>query len=315
MKLKKIAKYIPVLNIFMEWKQQKRLIRRYEKFNPPGHYYSPVPDEKTIPDTLPVDYTIDIPGLNLNEDAQVTLLAKLHQYYHIPEFPSGKTQDFRYYFNNDHIGYSDGIILSAIMQHFRPGKIIEVGSGFSSALMLDTNERILNNTVELTFIEPFPEERLNMLIRTGDNCRIIRDLVQNIDEKFWSGLNENDLLFIDSSHVLKFSSDVHYLFFKVLPLLKSGVIVHIHDVFFPFEYPVEWLKQGRAWNEAYFLRAFLQYNSEFEILLFSSFMEGKHREWYEENMPKCLMKHKKVTLEGREINLNTCGQSIYIRKK
>jgi predicted O-methyltransferase YrrM len=315
MKINKIAKHIPVLNIFLEWKQLRRLIRKYEKFNPPGHYYSPVPDEKTIPEIMPVYYTINIPGLNLNDEEQISLLGKLLQFYHVPVFPSQKDPDFRYYFNNDHIGYSDGIILSAVMQYFKPGKIIEVGSGFSSALMLDTNERVLNSKVELTFIEPFPEERLNKLVRPGDNCKIIREFVQNIDETFWNELNENDILFIDSSHVLKFRSDVDYLFFRVLPLLKSGVIIHIHDVFFPFEYPIEWLRQGRAWNESYFLRAFLQYNSEFEILLFSSFMEGKYRKWYEENMPLCLMMHKKIIVDGRETDMNTCGQSIYIRKK
>jgi glycosyltransferase involved in cell wall biosynthesis/predicted O-methyltransferase YrrM len=314
-RLKRILSKIQFFAGYTREKYYKQLVTKYHKFNPPGHYYTPIPDEKEIPDSLSIDYNSEIPGIDLNEKKQVLLLEKLKEFYSTSLFPSEKTEGNRYYFNNDHIGYSDGIFLSAILQYFKPKKIIEVGSGFSSALMLDINEKILNGSIDLTFIEPFPDERLNNLIKTNDKCKVIRDLVQNIKSGIWSELAENDILFIDSSHVLKFRSDLEYMFFIVLPLLNKGVIVHFHDVFFPFEYPVEWLKQGRAWNEAYSLRAFLQFNNEFEILLFNSFLEGKFPDWFRENMPLCLKANKKLQLNGKEVMLNTTGQSIFIRRK
>jgi predicted O-methyltransferase YrrM len=301
--------------IYRERDYYKDLASKYEKFNPPGHYYSPIPNEKDIPDSIIIDYDISIPGIDLKPESQLALLEELKQYYNKSIFSSEKVEDARYYFDNDYFGYSDGIFLAQLLQLFSPKKIIEIGSGFSSALMLDVNEKFLNNSIDLTFIEPYPEERLNILTHSNDKCSIIKDFVQNVDNEIWHGLKENDILFIDSSHVLKFGSDVESLFLKVIPLLNKGVIVHIHDVFFPFEYPVEWLKQGRAWNESYFLRAFLQFNSDFEILLFTSFLEGKYRKWFEINMPLCLKKHKKILLGSEEILLSTTGQSIYIRRK
>jgi hypothetical protein len=99
-------------------------------------------------------------------------------------------------------------------------------------------------------------------------------------------LEANDILFIDSSHVSKAGSDVNHLFFTVLPRLKPGVLVHVHDVFYPFEYPLGWLRQGRAWNELYLLRAFLQYNTAFEMLFFNSFLWKHHKEQLAAKLPR-----------------------------
>ena len=101
-------------------------------------------------------------------------------------------------------------------------------------------------------------------------------------------LDENDFLFVDSSHVLKVGSDVGYIIFQILPRLKKGVIVHFHDVPWPFEYPKEWLGRGIIWNEAYFLRSFLQYNRAFPILYFNAYIHQFHREVLGQMMPLCL---------------------------
>ena len=101
-------------------------------------------------------------------------------------------------------------------------------------------------------------------------------------------LEENDILFIDSTHVAKIGSDVNYLFFEVLPRLRAGVYVHVHDIFHPFEYPRAWIYEGRAWTEAYMLRAFLTFNTAFEIVLFNTFLERFHRERFAHKMPLCL---------------------------
>lgn len=281
----------------------------------PGHYYSPLLNEKDIPETTRVNYCGQIPGVDLNEAFQKDLLEKLKTFYNPNLFPDTKNAASRYYFDNDFFGYSDAIFLSGIIRQFKPKQIVEIGSGFSSAVMLETNEKYRNGEIKLQFIEPYPEERLLQLIEKDENCLVIKDFVQNAADEVWDSLEENDILFIDSSHVSKYNSDVNFLFFHVLPRLKPGVIIHIHDIFFPFEYPVEWLKQGRSWTEAYLLRAFLQYNKDFEIILFTSFLEGKHRVWFESNMPLCLKTHKTISVDGKVNIISTTGQSIYIRKK
>lgn len=282
---------------------------------PPGHYYSPLVSIESIPDVMTIDYNVAIPGVDLNEGSQLSLLDNLKAYYKKDLFPVRKKDGWRYYFDNLYFSYSDGIFLSALMQHYKPKRIIEVGSGWSSAVMLDTNEKFLNDACRLTFIEPFPEERLKVLVPQLNADILVQDFVQSVNTDFFKQLSTGDILFIDSSHVSKFRSDLNYLLFHVLPALNSGVIIHFHDIMFPFEYPPEWLKQGRSWNEAYLLRAFLQHNSSYEILLFTSYLEGKHSEWFRENMPLCLKKHELILLEDKQYLMDTTGQSLYIQKK
>jgi hypothetical protein len=125
----------------------------------------------------------------------------------------------------------------------------------------------------LAFVEPFPVQ-LHKLISEKDklNSKIIQQKVQDVDLSVFKSLQKNDILFIDSSHVSKTGSDVNYEFFNIIPNLNSGVIIHVHDIFYPFEYPKEWVYEGRNWNENYILRAFLSFNEQFEILFFSDFM-------------------------------------------
>jgi hypothetical protein len=98
-------------------------------------------------------------------------------------------------------------------------------------------------------------------------------------------LEENDVLFIDSTHAAKFNSDVNYVFHKILPILSKGVYIHFHDIFYPFEYPKEWLLEGRAWNEQYILRAFLEYNINFKIVLFNTYLETMYYEQLKDRFP------------------------------
>jgi len=113
-------------------------------------------------------------------------------------------------------------------------------------------------------------------------------------------LKEDDILFIDSSHVSKIGSDLNYIFFEILPHLNSGVLIHFHDIFYPFEYPKKWiLERNMVFNENYILRAFLEYNSAFNILIFNDFLQYYYKDWFSENMPLCLKNQ---------------GQSIWLRK-
>lgn len=280
---------------------------------PPGHYYSPLVSTSTTRSTNPVDYDSSLKGIKLNDKEQFELLSLLKAYYSDSLFPLKKTEASRYYFENDYFSFSDAIFLNLVIRHFKPSTIIEIGSGFSSALMLDTNEKYFSNKSQLIFIEPFPE-RLNSLLKDGESCTIKNQFVQDVDLQLFSKLKAGDILFVDSSHVAKYQSDVNHILFEILPVLNPGVIIHFHDIFFPFEYPIEWINQGRSWNEAYMLKAFLQHNTNYSILLFSSYLEGKYREWFGKNMALCLRNHELITINGNTSLMQTTGQSIYIVK-
>ena len=258
----------------------------------PGHYYSPIISLEALAlqkDEIWKKPTKELDGIELNEEEQLNFIEKLVPFYDQLPFKPEKTEGMRYFFENIMYAYSDGIFLYCMIREAKPKRIIEVGSGHSSALMLDVNNLFFDNEIALTFIEPYPE-RLNSLLKKGEKINLIEKGVQSVDLKLFESLEENDILFIDSSHVMKTGSDLNFLFFEVLPKLKKGVKVHFHDIFYPFEYPKNWIfKEKRSWNEAYALRNFLSFNNKFKIILFNTYLEEFHEEWFKANMPMCLL--------------------------
>ncbi|NEU06784.1 class I SAM-dependent methyltransferase [Flavihumibacter sp. R14] len=271
---------------------------------PSGHFYSPI---ISVTDIRGREHEIwnkleneDIIGIEQRPTVQLHLLNQLSKYYNEIPFKHGKLQQVRYYFDNDYYSYTDGIILYSIIRHFKPKQIIEIGSGFSSAVMLDTNELFFDNQIDLTFIEPYPDRLLSLLTEDDhQQTKIIKEDIQSVPLDTFQKLTAGDILFIDSSHVVKTGSDVNFILFKILPILKKGVLIHFHDIFYPFEYPKDWIFMGRNWNEIYFLKAFLMYNTEFEILLFSDYLHKFYREFFSA-MPLCY---------------HNCGGNIWIEKK
>ncbi len=149
-----------------------------------------------------------------------------------------------------------------------------MGSGFSSAVMLDTLDAMMKETghrASCTFIEPYPD-RLRALLKAEDHARvtIVEKGVQEVDPSVFAALQRNDILFLDTTHICRTGSDVVHEVFEILPYLAPGVIVHFHDFFYNFEYPDQWIfDQNRSWNEIYFVRAFLMHNDQYEILFFN----------------------------------------------
>lgn len=259
---------------------------------PPGHYYSPIPSIKDIKQREHEIFAFPlhgIPGIDLNEEMQHALFEEFSTYYNEQPFIEGKMAQLRYTSENDYYSCGEAIFLYCMIRHVQPVRIVEVGSGFSSAAILDTNELFFDNTIDCTFIEPYPEERLNTLTRPTDchKINIVKQPLQNLDIKLFSSLDANDILFIDSTHVSKIDSDVNHLFFRILPSLASGVYIHFHDIFYPFEYPKDWIYQSRAWNEVYLLRAFLQYNNAFKVMFFNSFFAQIYQDNLRVKMPLC----------------------------
>ena len=292
--IKKLINKLPYVRGL--YQQNKRLLeekKELEKklFYPAGHYYSTIVDNDSIKKFESIIWAKEdadkINAVNLKANEQLDLILKLNNYYAEIPFVADKQNGLRYYFENSFYSYTDGILLYSLIRFLKPKKIIEIGSGFSSALMLDTNELFFNNEIALTFIEPNPE-RLYDAIKEQDkkSITIIVSEVQSVLLQKFEELNSGDILFIDSSHVVKTGSDVCFILFEILPILKKGVIIHFHDIFYPFEYLKEWVFEGRNWNEDYFLKAFLMYNIHFEILLFPHYLHKMHSEIFKK-MPLC----------------------------
>ncbi|WNB78115.1 class I SAM-dependent methyltransferase [Methylomonas koyamae] len=270
-------------------------LKKWKKgFVPPGHFYSPIPDFDSIAQDRATlsdpKYSINS-CISLNEQTQKEMLDIFSQYYSELPFGEAAENGNRYYLDNEYYAYSDGICLYSMMRHLKPKRFIEVGSGFSSCAALDTAELFLSKMPEFTFIEPYPE-RLNNLLKPIDHhnpkIKIEVSLVQNVPLSMFESLEENDILFIDSSHISKIGSDVNFLFFNVFPILNKGVYIHIHDIFYPFEYPYAWINNQRAWNEIYLLRSFLQWNEKFQIAYFNSYMENNFSKEVHSKLPLCM---------------------------
>jgi predicted O-methyltransferase YrrM len=225
-------------------------------------------------------------GIDFEASAQRELVATLAR-YPVPTFASRPSPGRRYYSDNAFFSPADATVLARVLQYLQPNRVIEVGSGFSSALMLDTidgSEALAG--MRCTFIDPNPG-RLLGLLGAGDRGRveILERPVQQVATARFEELGRHDVLFIDSSHVVKAGSDVTYLLGEVLPRLAVGVWVHVHDIFYPFEYPTGWLRENRAWNELYALRFFLTDNPHYRVRLFNSYLHRFHADEVARQLP------------------------------
>lgn len=188
---------------------------------------------------------------------------------HVRRWAEGEGSDERrYHTRNGMFGAVSARLLAGALGAIKPRRFIEIGSGFSSAVVLDVNDETRrDDPIRCTFIEPFPT-RLDAILRGSDreNCSVLVQRVQEVPLEVFDELESGDVLFIDSSHVAKTSSDVLLELFEILPRLKSGVFIHVHDIFYPFDYPRVWFEeQNRSWNEVYFLRAFLMHNHAYAV--------------------------------------------------
>ena len=267
----------------------------------PGHFYSPVP---SLTQFRQMEHRLyqsprSLPEIDLNEAVQLSTINMLAKYYAEQPFREHKNDKCRFFFENPNFSYGEAIVYYGMLRHLHPTRVIEVGSGYSTALLLDTLD-ISGARTDCTCIEPFPELLLS-LVRAGDKerLRIVDAELQKVDLAIFDTLQSGDILFIDSTHVSKVGSDVNIIIFEILPRLASGVYVHFHDVFYPFEYPKEWVLQGRCWNEIYLLRGFLEYNTSFRIQVFNSFL-GQH--------------HHGVLASALPLVARSPGSSLWLRK-
>lgn len=238
----------------------------------PVHYYSPIPDTQNLPGELWIERRL-LQGVELNTERAREWLDDFMPKYRTEceNLRRDRTHNkHEYFLENDAYGRGDADVLYSILRETKPRKIIEIGSGYSTLLI---SQAIRSNRLELAnyqceflAIEPNPPPYL--VPPPIEVTRIEHRPVQQMALEEFRLLRENDVLFIDSSHTVKIGSDVLYEILSILPSLCSGVMVHLHDIFTPFEYPKRWTKNERFfWNEQYMLEAFLAFNDEFEVIL------------------------------------------------
>ena len=270
-----LAKVMPRCLHSAKFREIFQLWERHGFHVTPVHFYQPIPDTRSLSETL-WDRPSELVGINMNDAMQLDLLRNhfpkfRNEYDRFPVKPTGEPG--RFHFNNGLFDGTDALVAYCIIRHFQPRLIIEVGSGFSSLVAAEAIAR--NKSSALICIEPFPLDFLRQGFRGLHS--LIEKKVEDMDLDFFSQLQSGDILFIDSSHTVKIGGDVNYLFLEVLPRLKPGVIVHVHDIFLPFDYRRDWvMDELRFWSEQYLLQAFLSFNSEFEVLMANAYLADRY---------------------------------------
>jgi hypothetical protein len=237
----------------------------------PANFYSPVPDTRTLLPSL-WEKGSELPGIEMNDALQRDLINNAFprfqgEYDTFAESPTAVPWEF--HFNNGMFDRVDALTYYCMVRHFRPRQILEIGSGYSTRVA--ARAALCNGGTELVCVEPHPDT----VLQAGfpGLSHLIPRKVQELGTQFFDRLQPGDMLFIDTSHVAKIGSEVNFLFLEVVPRLKPGVLIHIHDIFLPNEYPSGFvLKHLLFWNEQYLLQAFLMFNSDFEVVLSNSYM-------------------------------------------
>lgn len=240
-----------------------------------NHYYEPLFDFRKISYNKKGNTLLD-----LRVSEQLVFLDSLKSYSHeLNGFPLlKKTEKVSYYYKNGSFQYGDGELYYSIIRKNRPQRILEIGSGFSTLMALEAitkneTEHPTEEVTQLTCIEPY-----EMPFLEGLNIHLIREKIEDVIPSVFSELHDNDILFIDSSHIIRPGGDVNYLILKILPTLNKGVWIHFHDIFIPDNYPVEWLRdEFRLWNEQYLLEALLLNNEKFEIICAMHYLNATYK--------------------------------------
>jgi len=255
----------------------------------PVHYESPIPDTRLVSEEV-WERVSEMVGIDMNDDAQLDLLRN-----HFPRFrseydafsneppPGHPTHEF--YFDNTWFSGTDALALYAMVRHFRPALLVEVGSGFSTRI--SARAASLNRDTRLVCIEPYQcdSSRHEILKKGFPGLTVIDRRIEEVELSFFDQLKNRDILFIDGSHVSRIGGDVNYLVLEIVPRLSPGVIVHIHDIYLPREYPRRFFEERRFFTEQYLVQALLAFNSDFDIILCNSYLGAKYWSDLRETFP------------------------------
>ena len=248
---------------------------------PNGHFYSPVPNSADLARRAEALWAprSRLPGIEFDDAGHTALIAAAlplaAEFDYPATTPGGELASRTFFRDNSQFSGLDALSLFALLRHWRPTRVIEVGSGFSTLLMADVKRRFLGGNCHLTCIEPYPRPFLAHGLAGVDDLIVLP--VQDVPLERFNLLGDGDVLFIDSSHVAKTGSDVVHLLLEVLPTLAPGVRVHLHDVFLPDDYPRSWaVDENRGWNEQYLLRALLTHSTAFRVRFAAHYASRRH---------------------------------------
>ncbi len=243
------------------------------------HYYLPVPEAED----LSADYfqrQSDMPGVAIDDQVCLELMESVGRFMDEfrQRFPMGRTRDpGQFYLINGTYMAVDAHVYYGLIRHYKPRRIVEIGAGNSTLLAAAacvTNQQETGQAPQLIAVEPYPGD----ILRKGHPglTELVSEKVQEVDLSLFTSLQAGDILFIDSSHVLRAGNDVQWEYLEILPRLAPGVMVHIHDVSLPKAYPKVYFDSHLYWNEQDLLQAFLAFNNRFEVIWPGNYMMLRH---------------------------------------
>lgn len=239
------------------------------------HYYEPLSKGKVT------GYKVrqrNLMAIDFNEQEQIDFLNNFHYQDELIKIPFKKEKEQGFFYDNINFPPGDSEYYYSLIRHLKPEKIIEIGSGFSTLLALESlnknKEENENYSCHFTCIEPYEFKWLK-----NKGVMFIESIVEDVNPKVFQTLKKNDIIFIDSSHIIKPDGDLLYIFMEILPALNSGVFIHFHDIFTPRDYPEFWMKEKILfWNEQYMLESFLSYNEKFKVIGSLNYLKHFHRD-------------------------------------
>lgn len=256
----------------------------------PLHFYQPVFDPAAIDETV-WERRHPMPGVAFEPERQLRYLGRLARFAGECDWPARVASEGAYYYENGAFGYSSACLLHSMIRLNCPHKVVEVGAGMSTLVIagaLEANRAHGTGSAELVSVDPYPSAVLAGLSDT--DFRLITAPVEKVPLREFVSLRANDFIFIDSSHVIRTGGDVNFLYLDVLPHLAPGVIVHVHDIQFPYDYPRVYADPASGarnfWTEQYLLQAFLAMNPCYEVLVGGHFLQRDHGDAFVQCFPQ-----------------------------
>jgi hypothetical protein len=255
------------------------------------HFHSPVPDIHDLEKRKIWDVRSDLIGINFRVNEQIQLLKELGDLYAEeckwpllqPDTPSA------FYLKNSSFSYGCAASTHCVIRNYKPQTFIEIGSGMSSMVIskaLQINKSDDDTPCNYIIVDPYPSDDIKSGILHFEE--LVEKRVELLNPKVFSRLHKNDILFIDSGHCVRIGGDVNFLYLEVLPRLKPGVIVHIHDIGLPYEYSKTYTVSEsfrQFWTEQYLLQSFLSFNKQFDIMMAMNFLMVDHLDLFKKIFP------------------------------
>lgn len=250
----------------------KKILNYIGIFPITDHYYEPQFNLSQLKRDLYKNRSF--PGFDFNMKKQLKNISNLIYKNELLELNlEKKSPNYNFNIKNNFFENGDAEIYYQLIRHLKPKNILEIGSGHSTLIALEAikkNKSVAKIETKITCVEPYENKWLDHL-----NIKILRKKIENLDESYYLALEKNDILFIDSSHVIRPQGDVLKIFFEIVPKLKKGTIVHVHDIFTPKDYPKKWLiEQNKFWNEQYLVEALMMNKDKYEIYLMLNYLKN-----------------------------------------